>query len=1015
MPTGHFVRCAAHLVVLVAITVFIVAQAVGQTPPSVDFVARRDFAVGQSPSGVATPAIANADLNSDGKLDLVTASNLSSDVSVLLGNGDGTFQPAVSYAVGASPMLLKIGDFNGDGKLDILVASQSGSKVAIVSVSVLLGNGDGTFQPQKVTNIANSNCLCLAVGDFNGDGKLDLAIPVSVPQLGYSAMAVMLGNGDGTFQSAITANPGPFPTPNQLEATDINGDGKPDLLAGNAGTVGPGIAVLLGNGDGTFQQPKNTPVATGVTLFAMADFNGDGKLDVVFGAASQFEVLPGNGDGTFGPPLSTTFTVPTPATFLIAADLNGDGKPDLMFSGTYFVTALLGKGDGTFHTTGLHTSIPAFDATVGDFDGDGKVDIATVWVAATVWGGYVGLASLALGNGDGTFQVSTFVSVLKQGNFQFGSSIAAGDLNGDGNTDLVEFGAGNQNGLIAVLLGNGNGTFGSPSVITSKLGYQGNSAAVGDLNRDGRLDIVATDFQTVGVFLGNGDGTFKPEVDYGGGGASVALGDFNGDGVPDIVTAGSSSSSGVSILLGNGDGTFGFPASVSTGGLSASFVAVGDFNHDGKLDMAVVLYGGGSAFSIGILLGNGDGTFGAPTDYPLPEFPIALAVGDFNGNGKLDLASVTFSGSVFVTLGNGDGTFGPVATYHVPSIAQFIAVGDLNGDGKADLAVLDYPDVSILLGNGDGTFQPAANFGSSGLASLTIADFNGDGSPDIATTGISLLFNRPKGPAVSVSPRLLSFGNQGVTVRSSLKVTLSNTSRATVTISSITIAGADSSDFGQTNTCKGNVAPGAKCTVSVTFTPRVIGSRSATLSFADNAAGSPQVIRLAGTGVSLGLAVSGSASATVAAGKTATYKLSIGGEGFAGTATLTCTGAPTGANCSLPATVNLSATTASLFMVNVTTTGRTMAAVMPNSFGHLSWMWALFLVGIAARPRSSRKRRGMAVLRCLPFFLLLFIAACGGGGSAANSGGTPAGKYTLTVQATSGSLSQPASLTLIVQ
>jgi len=1020
MKTIGLTAPAMRLAALVLFLLFALAVSLGQTPPKVSFVGRMDYAVGNA------QGIVVGDLNSDGNLDLVTVN--SGSVPVLLGNADGTFQPAVNYTVPSNSIIVQLGDFNGDGKLDILVASRSTS-VPIVSVSVLLGNGDGTFQAQKVTNVANSSCQCLAIGDFNGDSKLDVALPVSLPQLGESALAVMLGNGDGTFQPPVTANPGPFPTPNCFQAADFNNDGILDIVSGTEtnSSVGTPISVFLGKGDGTFQPPVNTTALLGPGGLAVADFTGDGKLDLAFSTSpygNSVSVLPGNADGTFQPAISTAFQYED-SCCLFSADLNGDGKQDLVLGGSS-ITVLLGNGDGTFQLPGLS----AYDlsgggplgAAFGDFNKDGKLDITTL--------AYNSVASVAFGKGDGTFQLDSVVDVGWSGLGGSGGSavaVLADDFTGHGNTDLFEIlGYTELEPFFVVLPANGNGAFQSPAAgVQLQSCYYNDpqtacSAAVGDFNGDGKFDVAITGNissgpQTiqVGVLLGNGDGTFKSEVDYGGGGSSIDLGDINNDGITDIVTSGGSADN-VSFLLGKGDGTFGFPTTVPING-TANFVATADFNNDGNLDLAV-----GTGSAVAILLGNGNGTFGPEMDYPIPAGVTTLAVGDFNGNGRIDLvAGSSSSNSVSVLLNTGGGAFS-VATYPVLGNVTYVGVGDFNGDGIPDLAVLNNQvDISILVGNGDGTFQPAVSFGTGDAADtqFAIADLNGDGSPDIAV-GNSLLFNRPAGPAASLAPSQAAFGNIAVGSPSGPQtVTLTNTSPSAVTISGVTITGPQSSEFAETNTCTIGIAVGANCTIAITFTPAAAGSRSATLSVADNTAHSPQAVALSGTGMSLGLG-SSNLSATIAAGQTASYTLSIGGGAFSGTATLTCAGVPTAANCSLPASENVSATMPSTFTVSVTTTAPTTAARIPSSFPHSGWLWTMALVGIVILPGSSNRRRTSRLLPGLPIILLLFICSCGGTGSnrcEACSSGTPAGKYTLTVAAASGSMRQSQPLTLIVQ
>ncbi len=515
-----------------------------------------------------------------------------------------------------------------------------------------------------------------------------------------------------------------------------------------------------------------------------------------------------------------------------------------------------------------------------------------------------GTASVSVVNpapGGGVSNVVFFTSIFPSASVNFANAagspttqaiqpyaVVAGDFNGDGKLDLAVANSCDSSppsgclsgtgatDTVSILLGNGDGTFtpapGSPITV----GNGPVAIAEGDFNNDGHLDLAIANENdgTVTVLLGKGDGTFSQAsgspISVGSHPRAVAVGDFNDDGNLDLAVANGGSNT-VTILLGNGDGTFtpasGSPIAVGT---NPGAIAVGDFNGDGKLDLAVANQ---NDSTLTILLGNGNGTFTQAAGSPIPggTGPDTIAVADFNGDGKLDLAvgdNVDADQAVTILLGNGDGTFtqAPGSPLPVERNCTGVAVGDFNGDGKPDLAAASWGhmDVDIMLGNGDGTFTaaPSVPLGVRPF-SLAVGDFNADGRLDFAAGNgdygtLSILLQQPLAKA-AFSPSAVSFTDQVVNTTSTARtVTVTNSGSGNLIFgaSAVATSGTNAADFKlATDSCSNTtVAPNGTCSVSVTFGPTATGSASATLSFTDNAPGSPQTVSLSGTGISAGLA-----------------------------------------------------------------------------------------------------------------------------------------------------------------
>ncbi len=690
------------------------------------------------PYGGTAQDIATGDINGDDLPDIVVVTNDSlNNVTTaalvsILNRGDGTFNSPNSIAIGALPADVTLKDMNDDTNLDAVFAGFIDD-----SVFIALGNGDGTFgEPVGFAATAESTGD-LAIGDINNDDVPDVV--ASSSNSGF--MNFFLGNGDGTLQAPTTLQ---IPGNNVLDLglARANSDDNLDLYVLNRGLSK--FEIRLGNGDATFQDPISYDTVFAPDHLVLADFNGDDSLDVAFtGQEAPLGVLLGAADGTFG--AQVTYPITGSARCLTAGDLDGNGSIDLATANSVInsgaINVFFNDGDGGFADSRLVGS-SRFSPCITNLDADGDAIPDLLPITGSGYGEIVVLRGL----GGGEFDTQLIVQTGDFGN----RSLNATHMDGDDHLDLVTVRT--SDGQVLVLPGNGDATFASP--IASPLATGINDLVVGRVNNDTLPDAISAHASPgrIGILLGSGEGAFEAPtfITSGDRVASVALGDFDRDGATDVAAV-PSPSNGVAILLGIGDGTFQNSFDVS-GGSSPQVVRVANINGDNNPDLVTADAGGGAR----VYLGNGDGSFQAPSSAGNGQY--AIAVGDVNGDGDPDVIGTNFNDStIYVSLGRGDGSFNSSVPFEIPNRPydasySHLFIADVNLDSTPDILFTEEPGieaVGILVGDGTGFFSGMSSYNLADpfTSGIVTGDFNEDGLPDIAAgnsgaSNISILLHR---------------------------------------------------------------------------------------------------------------------------------------------------------------------------------------------------------------------------------------------------------------------------------
>ncbi len=664
-------------------------------------------------------------------------------ITVLFGSGEFLEYASASGINVTMPGVLLakrvfVADVNHDGKADLIVTTGTNKVVVFISQSTL-GTGSAVhgiaFAAPIIINTSGPSEF-VTIGDVNGDGKKDLVVST-----GTSTLTIIPGNGDGSFGSPLDLT---LPAGTSLYSAvgDFTHDGKPDLAVAN----GSNILVYPGAGSYTFAAAPTTIATGGSPVFVVgADMNNDGKLDLVAAnsAENTVAVLLNTTPVVRAGPSSLTFNAavgganPPAQSFSVAFDTGGTPAYTLTSSAAWLSTNPSSSGS----TSPITVSTDITGLAAGTYRGT-----VTVATSSSTNNSLINVTLIVAGPA-GTLKKQAG-TLLKNGD----SLVVTGDFTGHGRLDLVGAVSGCGPSFTQVCLytypSNGDGTFGT--AVLSQLGatnFQPGFGAAGDFNGDGKLDFVVYNQASAGgvkFFYGNGDGTFTVDGGFyfsGGGVSQVQVADLNNDGKPDVVVAaygGNDFSQGqINILLNNGDGTF---ANTQISAPRAYGIVLGDFNRDGFVDMVVAnIFADVSYFQ-----GNGNGTFAAAVSIASTASvngAYTIIGGDFNNDGKMDVAvgGAVTSGKLSILLGNGDGTFtsGAGSPYALVGLVVDTQVGDFNGDGNLDVVVRrgSQGAFTIMLGDGTGAFGSGIDFTLNNNGSIRSAffpgDFSGDGKTDI--------------------------------------------------------------------------------------------------------------------------------------------------------------------------------------------------------------------------------------------------------------------------------------------
>ena len=762
-----------------------------------------------------------------------------------LNNGNGTYTGVVDAVADSEFSITElVTDLNGDGISDLVLAEEGN-----IGFQVQLGNPDGTFRaPNPVPGIGGSGNQIIVAGDFSGNGRKDLAsIDITTTGSGasmlfHNTLTIALNKGDGTFQAgnSYTLN---TTTPSQsvphLSSGDINGDGKADLAVVYGGTNGT-VVPYLSSGNGVFVKGATFAAGNGPGAAVIGKLNSDAYGDLAIPTSTGVTILFGSASGALTAGHSVPYQNPS-GNFgfgdgLQLADVSKDGKTDMVFASPNLVFVYKGNGDGTFASPSVYSMPGPGSLTLADTTGNGNLDIAAIGVLEGQ-GNQIGSIGLLINDGKGNFRAApNTYSPLAAG-------IVSVEFNHDGKRDVAIVNTpvckAPCNGKVTIFPGSGSTYFNPGTQYT--IGMHGMAIGSGDLNGDGVTDLVVTngtpgDNADVSILLGIKAGGFQPAQNLHLGSLSndAFLVDMNHDGKLDLVEDGG-------IALGDGKGSFGdlipFPDGIAFGYDSSSnyystHLGVGDFNGDGILDIAAAMNN-----QVWVLLGDGTGHFTGSqlTSSVDVQQAIGIIVGKLHGGSISDIvvASQDFYSSggdneAIYFKGNGNGTFqdGVSIGGTDPTLTGAVAIGDFNHDGKNDVALTSASSAVVLLGNGDGTFiLPTQKFGitsgtpqapgvtANSVGYVAVSDFNGDGLPDMIFTndhGLSRLYSVP---APTVSPTTLNWApsnDSAVQV-----VTIKNTLTTAQSIRAV-LADPSQSEYQITsNTCGSSLAAGGTCKVSI--------------------------------------------------------------------------------------------------------------------------------------------------------------------------------------------------------